>query len=117
MEIHEIHRKILRECFCRQTDISQTRNLRDYAAHELLVQQRRHGPRYIVSEWFPDADNPTAQKRFLRAVYSLADNGFLHLTKSSEGGKLEHIKLTEAGQKLIAELNQPKVTSLDELDL
>jgi hypothetical protein len=62
-----------------------------------------YGPKYSPT-WFGDLTATEAGRvRTLRAVYRLSDAGLLLLTKS-EGGRLERVQLTEAGQRAVDEL-------------
>lgn len=64
---------------------------------------RDYGPRYSPT-WFADAtDTEAGRVRFLRTVYRLTDAGLLAVVKS-EGGRLERVRLTDAGRKAVAEL-------------
>jgi hypothetical protein len=64
---------------------------------------RRYGPRYSPG-WFGDAGATEARRvRLLRTVYRLADAGLLVVVKS-EGGRLERVRLTDAGAAAVAEL-------------
>jgi hypothetical protein len=64
---------------------------------------RQYGPRYAAS-WFPDvAATEAGRVRLLRTVYRLAEAGLLTVVKS-EGGRLERVRLTEAGRSAAAEL-------------
>jgi hypothetical protein len=57
---------------------------------------REHGPRYSPT-WFGDATATEAGRvRLLRSVYRLAGAGLLTIVKS-EGGRLERVRLTDAG--------------------
>lgn len=64
---------------------------------------REYGPRYSPT-WFGDATaNEAGRVRLLRIVYRLADAGLLTVVKS-EGGRLERIRLTEAGRVAVDDL-------------
>jgi hypothetical protein len=66
---------------------------------------REYGPRYSPA-WFGDATATEAGRvRLLRTVYRLAAAGLLILVKS-EGGRLERVQLTKAGQDAVAELRK-----------
>jgi hypothetical protein len=62
---------------------------------------REFGPRYSPA-WVGDAAATEARRvRLLRTVYRLADAGLL-VTSTSEGGRLERIRLTADGRSAIA---------------
>lgn len=64
---------------------------------------REHGPRYSPT-WFGDLAATDARRvRLLRTVYRLAGAGLLTVAKS-EGGRLERVRLTDAGRAAVEEL-------------
>ena len=66
---------------------------------------REHGPRYSPT-WFGEMTATEAGRvRLLRTVYRLADAGLLALVKS-EGGRLERVRLTDAGHEAADELTK-----------
>jgi len=67
------------------------------------------GPRYSP-QWFGDlaADN-AGRVRLLRTVHELVDAGFISAT-FSDGGRLQRVKLSEAGEAAVAELNRQGAT-------
>jgi hypothetical protein len=63
---------------------------------------REFGPRYSPS-WFGYAGDTEARRvRLLRTVYRLAEAGLVTVVKS-EGGRLERLRLTDAGRAAVAE--------------
>ena len=58
---------------------------------------RKYGPRYSPT-WLADVTADEAGRvRMLRTLYRLADAGLVELLKS-EGGRLERVRLTDAGR-------------------
>jgi hypothetical protein len=72
-----------------------------------LELDRELGPVYSP-RWFGDETATNAgRQRFLRAIYALEQRGLLVIVRS-EGGRLERLKLTEAGA---VGLNQTNATT------
>lgn len=65
---------------------------------------REYGPRYEPRFWFGGGESiPERHRvRYLRAMHTLRDRGLVCST--STGGRLTHLKLTDAGEDLYAEL-------------
>ncbi|QEL14944.1 hypothetical protein [Limnoglobus roseus] len=78
-----------------------------------LATLRESGPLYKPSEWFGNGSPlPAAvETRYRRAVHRLAAEGLVELTHS-EGGRLRHLKTTDAGRQALAaeQAESPPVT-------
>lgn len=69
------------------------------------MDDREYGPRYSPA-WFGDGTE-AARVRLLRTVYRLHAAGLVKAVKS-EGGRLERVKITAKGAKVVAELTKAK---------
>lgn len=64
-----------------------------------------YGPRYTPT-WFGDmADTDARRVRILRTIYRLAGAGLLAVVKG-EGGRLQRVRLTEAGDAAVEAMLQ-----------
>ena len=70
-----------------------------------------HGPRYLISAWF----GPLRERdrvRYRRAIDNLEADGLM-VTHRQWGTRLTHVKLTEAGKALAAQLTAPTEAASD----
>lgn len=64
---------------------------------------RELGPRYSPGWFGAAAATEAGRVRFLRTLYRLADAGLV-LVEKSKGGRLERVRLSDAGRDALAEL-------------
>ncbi len=67
------------------------------------AEQRAHGFRYQPTEWFGPELPERIRKRCRRAIDRLEADGLL-ITWRKYGGRMSHLKLTPAGERLAVEL-------------
>jgi len=105
--------RILAVCHLRQESIQGTPRPADWQSWLIREWEadREHGPRYSPTAWFGELSDAERQN-FMRGVYRLAAAGLLVLFKS-EGGKLQRVKLTPAGETKAAELTAGMEASVD----
>ena len=98
------HARILVECRARHYAITVAAEPPDWKPYEVRehFDGVEHGPRYLPGEWFGRLSDAERQ-RYMRAVYDLDAEGLLVAFKT-EGGRLQRIKLTPAGETKAAEL-------------
>jgi len=103
-------RLILTKCLRLMREIAERPRPRRFSLAEAAWEDdREYGPTYSPGEWFPAPRDGLAlteagRVRFLRAVWRLADEGLLVPVLPFRGKRLERIRLTQAGEKVAAEL-------------
>jgi hypothetical protein len=79
--------------------------------HERWEIAQEVGPPYSTIRWFGElAHNEAGRMRCLRLVYELESEGLLECLKDEFSTKLGRVRLTEAGQAVVAKLRNAETT-------